>query len=62
MTNASNSRFQLAIFFIKFCYFGFKEPNLDDLRSDLLAAKEEISAFRSPKDELVISGVSIVAG
>jgi len=42
--------------------FGFKEPNLDDLRSDLLAAKEEISAFRSPKHELVISGVSIVAG
>ena len=60
MTNASNSRFQVAIF----CIFdlGFKEPNLDDLRSDLLAAKEEISAFQSPKDELVISGVSIVAG
>ena len=49
-------------FFYFIFYFGFKEPNLDELRSDLLAAKEEISAFQSPKDELVISGVSIVAG
>ncbi|XP_074630282.1 N-terminal kinase-like protein [Acropora palmata] len=31
-----------------------QEPNLDDLRSDLLAAKEEISAFRSPKHELSV--------
>ncbi|KAK2553826.1 N-terminal kinase-like protein [Acropora cervicornis] len=31
-----------------------QEPNLDDLRSDLLAAKEEISAFGSPKDELPV--------
>ena len=30
-----------------------QEPNLDDLRSDLLAAKEEMSAFQSAEKELV---------
>lgn len=59
-----HQRVQLSVgnFFYNIIDFGFKEPNLDDLRSDLLAAKEEISAFQSPKDELVINGVSIAAG
>ena len=30
-----------------------QEPNLDDLRSDLLAAKEEMSAFQSAEKKLV---------
>lgn len=39
-----------------------QEPNLDDLRSDLLAAKEEMSAFQSAEKELSVRHSANAAG